>query len=234
MSRPTGSWRSRNTLLRRVLPVAVLALVAGLVLVLTLGDDRSPEGTAAPSPAAPTSAAPAEGTEGPSDPEATPTEQATAATEAVAAPVVVRQGVPESARTVAASQAEFTEPSDWSDGASVRVVEARQQVTGGSGPGVLAGQPQTVFTLELTNGSDASLDLDSVVVQVAYAAGTVQASPLYDDETADFGGDLEPGDSATAVYSFAVPADQTGDVVLSVDVDGTRFPAVFTGAVPVR
>jgi hypothetical protein len=88
--------------------------------------------------------------------------------------------------------------------------------------------------LELTNGSDASLDLDSVVVQATYGAGTVQASPLYDGETVDFGGDLEPGDSAKAVYSFAVPADQTGDVVLSVDVDGSRFPAVFTGAVPVR
>jgi hypothetical protein len=234
MTRPTGSWRSRNTLLRRVLPAAVLALVAALVLVLTLGDDRDPEGTAAPSPAAPTSAAPSEETEGSTDPEATPTEPATAATEAVAAPVVVRQGVPESARTVTAAQAEFTEPSDWSDGASVRVVEARQQVTGGSGPGALSGQPQTVFVLELTNGSDASLDLDSVVVQATYGAGTVQASPLYDGETVDFGGDLEPGDSAKAVYSFAVPADQTGDVVLSVDVDGSRFPAVFTGAVPVR
>jgi PKD repeat protein len=36
----------------------------------------------------------------------------------------------------------------------------------------------------------------------------------------------------TAAGSGAIPADQLGDVVLSVDVDGYRFPAVFTGAVP--
>ena len=79
----------------------------------------------------------------------------------------------------------------------------------------------------------AALDLNAVVVQAVYGGDRVQASPLYDAETVDLGGSLAPGGTATAVYSFAVPANQVGNVVLSVDVDGYRFPAVFSGAVPV-
>jgi hypothetical protein len=89
-----------------------------------------------------------------------------------------------------------------------------------------------VFVLELTNGSGAPLDLNAVIVQATYGSDRAQASPIYDAESSDFSGALAPGATATAVYSFTIPADQVGDVVLSVDVDGYRFPAVFSGAVP--
>lgn len=224
---------SRTLVVRRLLPALLVVLLAGLVLVLAVGrdDDR---GEAA-APAAPTTSAPASDEPAP-DPDALPepTEPVAApATEAAAAAVVIRQGVPESARTVQATPAGFTEPARWSDGATVRVLGAEQQVAGGSGPGALPGQPQTVFTLELTNGTGAPLDLTGVVVQATYGPGT-QASPLYDEATVDFGGVLAPGAIATAVYSFAVPEAGLGDATLTVDVDGYRFPAVFSGAVPVR
>jgi hypothetical protein len=169
---------------------------------------------------------------GPAEP--TTAELPEPATELGADPVVVREGVDAAARTVTVDPAAFTAPAAWSDGASVRVVDAGQQVSSGTGPGALAGQPQTVFTLEITNGSRAPLDLDAVVVQATYGAEAAQASPLYDAATVDFSGSLGSGATATAVYSFAIPADQLGDVDLSVDVDGHRFPAVFTGAVPTR
>jgi hypothetical protein len=230
--RPAPRRSGRSLLLRRGLPLLVLLVVAaGLVVWLTgPGDDDRP-GTAA----APSTSAPAEPTGQPgTEPEATPTEPVAPATVAAAPSLVAREGVPEAARTVAAAAAEFTGPAEWADGVSVRVAEARQQVSAGQGPGALAGQPQTVFTLELTNGSGAALDVNAVVVQATYAAGASQAAPLYDRETVDFGGALEPGATATAVYSFAIPADRLGDVALSVDVDGFRFPAVFSGAVPTR
>jgi hypothetical protein len=91
-----------------------------------------------------------------------------------------------------------------------------------------------VFVLELTNGADGDLDLGAVVVQAGYGPGGAQASPLYDEETVDFGGVLAPGGTATAVHAFAIPGDGLGAVTLTVDVDGYRFPAAFTGAVPVR
>jgi hypothetical protein len=212
---------------RRGIPVLVAVVLAALLLlVLDLGgDDREPGATAAPSTSATPPTTPAEATP-------VPTEAPAPATELVAAPLVAREGVAAAARTVAVTPAEFTAPAEWSDGASVRVTEARQQVSSGSGPGAMAGQPQTVFTLEVSNGSGAPLDLNAVVVQATYGAGTTQASPLYDGATADFSGTLEPAATAAAVYSFAIPADQLGEVSLSVDVDGLRFPAVFTGAVP--
>jgi hypothetical protein len=231
--RPAPRRSGRSLLLRRGLPLLVLLVVAaGLVVWLAgPGDDDDRSGTAA----APSTSAPAEPTGEPgTEPEATPTEPVAPATVAAAPSVVAREGVPEEERTVEAAAADFTGPAEWADGVSARVTEARQQVTAGQGPGALAGQPQTVFTLELTNGSEAPLDVNAVVVQATYAAGASQAAPLYDRDTVDFGGTLEPDATATAVYSFAIPADQLGDVTLSVDVDGHRFPAVFRGAVPTR
>ncbi|MBJ7454249.1 MAG: hypothetical protein JHC71_19500 [Blastococcus sp.] len=224
---------SRTVLLRRVLPALLVVLLAGLALVLltTTGDD---DRRTAAAPGSSTGAPVTE--EQAPDPDAlpAPTEPVAApATEAAAASVVIREGVPVSARTVEATPADFARPAQWSDGASVRVAGAAQEVTQGSGPGELAGQPQTVFTVELTNGTGAPLDLTSVVVQATYGSGT-QASPLYDADTVDFAGVLAPGAGATGVYSFAIPAGELGAVTLSVDVDGYRFPAVFSGAVALR
>jgi len=216
----------KHLLLRRVLPV-LLVFAAALALFLVLqggNDDTDTPGAAASSSESPApSLEPGEETE--------PTEPPEPATELPAPSVAAREGVPASARTLTVSEADFAAPAEWSDGATVAVTGARQQVTSGRGPGERAGQPQTVFALEVTNGSDKPLDLNAVVVQAVYG-GSNQASPLYDQETVDFAGALAPGATATAVYSFAIPEDQLGDVVLSVDVDGYRFPAVFSGAVP--
>jgi hypothetical protein len=216
-------------LLRRVLPV-VAVFAAALVLFLVLqggSDDNDATGAGASSTTSAEAAPPVE------DPaaESEPTEPPEPVTELPAPSVAAREGVPASARTLTVTEADFAAPAEWSDGASVRVTDARQQVTDGRGPGERAGQPQTVFTLDITNGSAQPLDLNAVVVQAVYG-GSSQASPLYDEETVDFGGALAPGATATAVYSFAIPEDQLGNVVLSVDVDGYRFPAVFSGAVP--
>lgn len=228
---------TRDLVLRLALPAVLLVAAVGVLVGFLVGGDDGDAGPAAsssgPATATTTSSAPAAADEQPpAEEETTPAAPPPTATQPPAPPVVTREGVPESARTVTAAPADFAAPAAWSDGVTVRVVEARQQVTTGSGPGELAGQPQTVFRLELVNGSGAPLDLSAVVVQAGYDDPAVQASPLYDAETVDFGGPLAPGGTATAVYSFAIPADRLGAVSLSVDVDGYRFPAVFSGAVP--
>ncbi|MGY1773243.1 hypothetical protein [Blastococcus sp. SYSU D00813] len=227
---------TRDLVLRLVLPALLLVAAAGVLVGSLVGgdDDGDARPAASSSPAAPTSSpAPGPAEEQPAaEEELTPTAPPPTATQPPAPPVVTREGVPGSARTVTAAPADFTAPAAWSDGVTVRVVEARQQVTTGSGPGELAGQPQTVFRLEVVNGSGAPLDLTAVVVQASYGDPAAQASPLYDAETVDFAGALAPGGTASAVYSFAIPADRLGAVSLSVDVDGYRFPAVFSGAVP--
>jgi hypothetical protein len=206
----------------------VLVVAAVVVFLVVRGGDGDSGGTAA---ASSTSAS------APATDEATDTDSPTAspspATEAAAPTVVSRPGVPEASRTVQVTNGDFTATASWADGAGARVAAAHQQVTSGTGPGELAGQPQTLFSLELTNGSDKPLDINAVVVQASYGSGPSQASPIYDQQTVDFGGTLAPGDTASAIYSFAIPADQLGNVTLSVDVDGFRFPAVFSGRVPV-
>jgi hypothetical protein len=236
---PDATQRSRRQLLLRwVLPVVAVLLAGVLLAVFLTGRDDDPTApeastastasTAPTAPTAPAGASPSPGEE--ADPTATVPPQP--ATEQAASSVVARDGVPAAARTITAAAADFAAPAEWSDGASLRVTGARQQVTTGEGPGSRVGLPQTVFVLELTNGSSRPLDLHSVVVQAVYGADRVQASPLYDAETVDLSGTLAPRGTATAVYSFAIPDDQLGDVVLSVDVDGYRFPAVFAGTVP--
>ncbi|MCW2684019.1 MAG: hypothetical protein JWP33_1932 [Blastococcus sp.] len=231
MTGPDAPQRSRRQLLLRWgLPVLAVLLAGGLLALVLPGEDDDPTApeaaTASAAPTAPAGVSPAEG----ADP--TTTVPPEPATEQAAATVVARDGVPAAARTITAAAADFAAPAQWSDGASLRVTGTRQQITTGEGPGSRVGQPQTVFVLELSNGSSRSLDLGSVVAQAVYGADRVQASPLYDAETVDLSGTLAPRGTATAVYSFAIPEDQLGDVVLSVDVDGYRFPAVFTGAVP--
>jgi hypothetical protein len=228
---PAPTRRSRrDLLLRRVLPALAVLVVAAVVVFLVVRGGDGGSGNAA---AASSTSAAAPSTDLGLEPTETPSVSPSPATEAAAPTVVSRPGVPEASRTVQATNGDFTTTSTWSDGATIRVAEAHQQVTSGTGPGELAGQPQTVFSLELVNGTDKPLDLNTVVVQATYGSGPTQASPIYDQKSADFGGTLAPGDTATAVYSFAIPADQLGNVTLSVDVDGFRFPAVFSGAVPV-
>ena len=230
-SAPTRRSR-RDLLLRRVLPALAVLLVAAVVVFLVIRGGSGGSGNAAAATSSSTSASvpvtdPAE------DPTGTPTASPSPATEAPAPTVVSRPGVPAASRTVQATDGDFASTASWSDGATIRVAQAHQQVTSGTGPGELAGQPQTVFSLELVNGTTKPLDLNTVVVQATYGSGPTQASPIYDQQSSDFGGTLAPGDTATAVYSFAIPADQLGKVTLTVDVDGYRFPAVFSGAVPV-
>lgn len=228
-SAPTRRSR-RDLLLRRVLPAVAVLVVAAVVVFLVVRGGGGDSGSAA---AASSTSASAPAAGDPTDTEDSPTASPSPATEAAAPTVVSRPGVPEASRTVQATNGDFSATASWSDGATVRVAAAHQQVTSGTGPGALAGQPQTVFSLELTNGSDKPLDLNSVVVQASYGSGPAQASPIYDQQTVDFGGTLAPGDTASAIYSFAIPADQLGNVSLTVDVDGFRFPAVFSGRVPV-
>lgn len=223
--------RGRRRLLGWGIPVAAVVVAGAVAAALLLhGSGGGTEAASATSSAATGSTPlPFPGSASPSTPSVSPTPL----TEPSAALVVSRPGVPASARTVAGSTAAFTAPASWADGATVRVTKAHQQVTSGSGPGTLAGQPQTVFSLELTNGAKAPLAVSNVVVQARYGSGRAVAAPLYDDTTVDFSGTVQPGRKATAVYSFAIPSDQTGDVLLTVDVDGRHFPAVFSGRVPV-
>jgi hypothetical protein len=226
---PTGASR-RRWWLRRGLPALAVLAVAGVVVALIVAGrgGSGPERNAAATGSSP----PAKSSFGPPLP--SPSPSPAPVTQPAAVTMVSRPGVPASARTVAGATAEFTAPASWADGASVRLTEAHHQVSSGQGPGALVGQPEAVLSLSLTNGSSAPLDVSGVVVQAVYGFRDKVASPLYDGSTLDFSGTVAPGATATAVYAFAIPTDQLGDVRLTVDLDGHHFPVVFAGVVPAR
>lgn len=97
------------------------------------------------------------------------------------------------------------------------------------GPGDVAG-PALRVTVRLDNGTSDPLDLLGVSVTMSYGSDATPASPLGDPSAAPFGGTLEPGQSARAVYVFRVPTDARNAVSVSVGYQPGAPYAVFTGA----
>ena len=145
-------------------------------------------------------------------------------------PKATRPGQP-SRPTVTGAPSTFKKPVSYPDGIKVTVDKVSPGVETGRGPGVFAGREFAVFTVTMTNGTSKPIDAQSVVVTSTYGGRDLVAERVYaaDTRAVDFGGQLAPGDSATARYAFAVPAKQLGDVRLVVDFDGTHTSAEFVG-----
>lgn len=141
-----------------------------------------------------------------------------------------RQGPP----TYRGGNARFTKKDAvrYADGTLVRIVETRQHVEQGQGPGSFSGRPYTTLAVSVTNGSAKSIDLSQVVVTSQYGSPARLAAPVYENASVtDFSGPLQPGSAATAVYAFAIPTGDTKRVETIVDLDSEHAPAHFSGAV---
>jgi hypothetical protein len=113
---------------------------------------------------------------------------------------------------------------------SIAIDRITRAVETGQGPGTFNGRRITTFTVTLTNASDKPINVSEVVVTTRYGSPARLAAPVYDDATAgDFTGSVEPGRSASARYTFAIPADQKQSVVTVVDFDDRHVPAQFSG-----
>lgn len=123
----------------------------------------------------------------------------------------------------------FSEPVVYTDGVTLRITRMTHGKVAGEGPGVFPGRPVTDFYVTLTNHSSKTLTLDSVVVTVTYGSPARLAHLVYDQNAVDFAGAVKAGASARAVYGFAVPASDLGDVTMAVDLDGVHQLATFTG-----
>jgi hypothetical protein len=141
---------------------------------------------------------------------------------------VIRDGKRPSPRIRAATQP-FKDAVEYPDGVRLRVTDVRQGRVTDKGPGVVRG-PVTSFDLELSNGSDSSLDLTQVVATVVYGSPRRLSSPVYLEEGQDFRGVVKPGKTAKAVYGFSIPEARLGKVTFLLDFDATHAAAKFAGA----
>ena len=98
-------------------------------------------------------------------------------------------------------------------------------------PGEIAG-PALRFAVVLTNGSSATVDLQSTAITVDYGLDRTPAGELSQPGGSPLQGLIAPGSSAAGVYIFNVPVDQRDLVRITVDFSTDVAPLVFEGAVP--
>ncbi|MGI3786415.1 MAG: hypothetical protein ACRYG2_37200 [Janthinobacterium lividum] len=116
----------------------------------------------------------------------------------------------------------------WADGVTLSVVQVRQAVTADVGPGSIPGRPETVVSLQVSNGSNRAIDLFQVLVSMPYDTAPPRlAAHVYDEGTYEFAALVPPGGSAQATYGFAVPAGRSAD--LTVDLDGNHTIGTLQG-----
>lgn len=213
---PRGGARRRPLLIA----AAVLLLGAAVALVLvftTRGEDRDGGAAAEPTPAQ-TSAPRDEPTlDGPVIP-APPVESAPAGQ------TVSAEERPRDLPAVA-----LDAPAEAGDGITGSLVSIEAIEGTGVGRGNIAG-PALRVTVRLTNGTDRSVPLDNVAVELTHGTDAIPTSPLDDPSRAPFGGELEPGAAAEGVYVFRVPADDRGIVSVSVGYRAGAPFMVFSGA----
>jgi hypothetical protein len=214
---------------RRALP-AVVALALGASLA-GCSDDGTPASAASSgaggtsTPAAATASATASAPEGPGTTKPGPTTSAPATSSGTGGSGGGKlTTVPSKSRTTL-PPAPPTAAVQLGEGLTARLAGQRRVTVTGRGPGELSG-PAVALTLELTNGSKASVPLGNVTVTAAGAGE--EASPSDSAPARPVSGSLAPGARTSGVYVFVLPQGRSVPLRVTVSATPTRPLAVFT------
>lgn len=101
----------------------------------------------------------------------------------------------------------------------------------GSGVGEVSG-PAIRFSVDISNSTDAAVDLSTTVVLAYYGPDQVPAGPVSGPGAAALPTSLEAGGTARGTYVFTVPADQRDHVRITVDYRAGVPAIVFDGEAP--
>ncbi|MDP3894955.1 hypothetical protein [Nocardioides sp.] len=124
----------------------------------------------------------------------------------------------------------LTATADLGRGLELRVARVEQVEGVARGPGEIAG-PALRLTLELTNGSDEEVSIDSAVVDLLAGRDRTPAGLLTGPGGRAFECAVQPNDSVTGVYVFGVAPEARGRVQVSVSYQSGSPVAVFVGDV---
>jgi len=225
----TGSGRSRarkRVILAALTAVGVIAVVAVVMGLRAAGDS----GGAADAPSTP--AASASAPTGTADP--TTTDPAAAEPEpAESVAPLPAPAPPEGAQEqpIAPEQEPVapTETATGADGASVALVSTESVDVVGKLPGEVSGAGMSV-TVEITNTTDAPMNMDYVAVNLYTGSDRTPALPIQSGDSGGFGGELAVGESAKATYVFLVDEDARDDVLIGVDYLPGAATVTFRGS----
>jgi Domain of unknown function (DUF4352) len=131
--------------------------------------------------------------------------------------------------------ASFAEKYVYSDGLEVEVIKIRNgQFTAAQVEyvgNVKKGEPYTVFTIRVKNGSPKTVELNGSM-RATYGPDGEEAEQSYlEGETGDLSGKLIKGKSRSAGFVFLIPTRFYDDVVLEVSPDFEHDSAVFSGSI---
>lgn len=132
--------------------------------------------------------------------------------------------------TITAPPADTAEDVTYSDGVLLRILDVEFGEETEEGPGRFPGRPYALLSLEIDNGGERAIDMNTTIVTVLNADGQ-QVPPVYveNEEVADFSGEVKPGATSKARYGFALPVASRSQVTVVVDFDGIHTSAVFRG-----
>ena len=117
---------------------------------------------------------------------------------------------------------------DLSRSVTARITAITSTTAKGTQAGEVSG-PAVRVELSITNGTDASISLDSVGVNAYYGSASTPASPIATEGNTPFSGTLAASQTATGSYEFSVPTSQQASLVVTVSRAGTPSIVVFQG-----
>jgi hypothetical protein len=122
------------------------------------------------------------------------------------------------------------EPAENGDGLVAEITDMKAVEGEAVQAGEIAG-PSVQFTLRLTNGTDASVDLGLIAVNAYIGEARTPAVNLIKPGGAPFEGTLKAGGTAEGVYVYNIPENQRDDVMLTLDYRAGEPAFVFRGEV---
>lgn len=121
------------------------------------------------------------------------------------------------------------ETAPLAQGVVVSVVSVESVEGVASGPGEVAG-PALRVTVSVQNDSETAVSLADTIVNLSYGPDSAPADVLSGPGAEPFPQRVEPGETATSVSVFGVPADQQSTVTVELVSAETGTTLLFTGA----
>lgn len=131
---------------------------------------------------------------------------------------------------VTADPADTSAAVSYDDGVRVSIDDVSFASETAQGPGSFPDREYARVTITIANDSADAIDLGTSVLTLIDESGATAVRVYAAEANAiDFAGTLAAGETASAAYAFAIPADARDEVTLVVDFDGDHSSAVFRG-----
>lgn len=228
-----GPSRRRQLRVAALVVVGVVAL-AGLVWWAVAARGGAPDGQPSASSSSPDgSTGTATSSASPSasvDPTVPPPDAADDPTPAKPTTPVDENGTPVAGARPSAPPVDLSSPAAPAEGVRVDLASIEAVEGKGTIPGEVGG-PALRVTVQVTNRTDAPIDLRGAVANLYYGPDRIPATTLLEPGARSLPDSVAPGASVTGVWVFNVPVADRDTVEIEVDLSADDQVVVFSGAV---